>query len=86
MKYSMSRENNIFAYLSALDFQSETIDRFCAPGNFLSGWPMLETYQEDVRTVLNVNFSIKGPGFQIAVIQSQSAAPYVPKETSDSAR
>lgn len=86
MKYSMSRENNIFAYLSALDFQSETIDRFCAPGNFLSGWPMLETYQEDVRTVLNVNFSIKGPGFQIAVIQSQSAAPYVPRETSDSAR
>lgn len=47
---------------------------------------MLETYQEDVRTVLNVNFSIKGPGFQIAVIQSQSAAPYVPREMSDSAR
>ena len=69
LKYSMNRENNIFAYMSALDFRDAVLERFYAPGNLLSGWPVLETYIEDVRTVLNVNFSIKGPGIQMAVIQ-----------------
>ena len=70
LKYSMNRENNIFAYMSALDFRDAVLERFYAPGNLLSGWPVLETYIEDVRTVLNVNFSIKGPGIQMAVIQT----------------
>ena len=38
-------------------------------GTVLADDPMLETYLEDVRTALNVHFSMKGAGIQIAMIR-----------------
>ena len=63
-KFSMTKDNNIFGRYSALDFRPETFD-FCRYGET----PALETYIEDVRTLLNMNFSIKGVGLQLAVVR-----------------
>lgn len=68
VKYSLTRENNIFAHLSALDFRDDMLSPYIR-ANTLSGWPILETYAEDVRTVLNMNFSLKGSGIQMALIR-----------------
>lgn len=67
MKCSMSRENNVFAHLSALDFRCDAVDRLGA-AELLGDAPELETYLENTRAGLNVNFSLKGPGLQLAVI------------------
>lgn len=67
VKYSLTRENNIFAYLSALDFRQDVLAPYARIGA-LSGWPAPETYIEDVRAALNVSFSLKGSGLQMAVI------------------
>ena len=34
-----------------------------------SGAPVLEIYPDDVRTVLNIHFTIKGVGAQMAIIR-----------------
>ena len=67
MKYSMRRENNVFAHLSALDFRRDAVDSLGA-AKLLGGSPELETYLEIARAGLNVNFSLKGPGIQLAII------------------
>ena len=67
MKYSMRRENNVFAHLSALDFRRDAVDSLAA-AKLLGGAPELETYLEIARAGLNVNFSLKGPGIQLAII------------------
>ena len=67
IKYSLNRENNVFAHLSALDFRPEAL--FTAAGReMISGCPVVETYMDDVRTVMNVSFSMKGPSLQMALI------------------
>ncbi len=73
VKYSMDRETNIFAYLAALDFQDAAVaPSLCAEA--FSGAPALEVYLEDVRTVFNLNSSIKGAGFQAVVIKPLKGA------------
>lgn len=67
-KYSMDKESNIFAYMAALDFQDEALSTALPPDSF-SGFPSLEVYIEDVRTLLSLHFSLKGAGLQIAVIK-----------------
>lgn len=68
LKYSMNQENNIFAHMASLNFRSDAIAHHTRSG-MLADYPMLETYLEDVRTALNVNFSMKGAGIQIAMIR-----------------
>ena len=67
IKYSLDRENNIFAHLAALDFRCDALSS--TPGlSHISDTPTMETYMEDVRTELNLNFSLKGPSIQMALI------------------
>ena len=67
IKYSMTKENNIFAHLSALDFQDNALAGSVMPQIF-SCAPVLETYIEEVRTACHMNFLLKGIGIQAAVI------------------
>lgn len=69
VKYSLDREENIFGYMANMDFPS-------GPGavplpcpELFSAAPALEMYPDDVRTVLNITFPIKGVGIQMAVIR-----------------
>ena len=67
VKYSLNRENNLFANLSALDFRPDAVAPTVGAA-LLSGSPSVETYMDDVRTVMNINFSLKGLGIQLAII------------------
>ncbi len=67
IKYSLSSENNIFAHMASLNFRSDAIFPYTR-SNLISGYPMIETYIENVRTALNVNFSMKGPGMQLVFV------------------
>ena len=71
IKYSLNQDNNIFAHMAALNFRSDAISPYTRLG-MVTDSPLLETYIEDVRAALNVNFSLKGPGIQLAVIRQCS--------------
>lgn len=71
VKYSLARENTIFAHFSALDFRDDMLTPYARADTF-SGWPTLETYSEEVRTVLNMNFALKGAGIQMALLRLHS--------------
>jgi hypothetical protein len=68
IKYSLTPENNIFAHMASLNFRSDAISPHLRSG-MTTDYPLLETYIEDVRTALNVNFSMKGAGLQLAMIR-----------------
>ena len=70
VKYSMTKENNLFAHLSALDFHDGALS-YHALSNAFSCWPVLETYMEDVRSVCRMNFLLKGVGLPADVICPQ---------------
>jgi hypothetical protein len=67
MKYSLTKSNGIFSYLSTLNFPSEIGLLQRVPSAF-STQPDLDVYTEDVRATFNINFSIKGAGIQLAII------------------
>lgn len=68
MKYSLTRNRNIFAYMSAFDFNEDAGLPSVQPVSIPTE-PELEIYIEDVRTSFNINFSIKGVELQYAVIK-----------------
>ena len=68
IKYSLTHENTIFAHMAALNFRSDAIPAHIRSG-MIADYPQLETYIEEVRTALNVNFSMKGPGLQLAMVR-----------------
>lgn len=67
-KYSLTKNRNIFAYMSTFDFNDDAslkgADAVTIPTE-----PELEIYIEDVRTSFNINFSMKGVESQYAVIR-----------------
>lgn len=68
-KYSLNREGNIFGYMANMGFPDDVT---VFPGDcpeIYSGAPVLEIYPDDVRTVLNIHFTIKGVGAQMAIIR-----------------
>lgn len=67
VRYGMSKENNLFGLLSALDFPAGTAAARWFPRT-CSGFPALEAYTEDVRTSFDLNISLKGAGVQLAMI------------------
>jgi len=70
MKYALTRNHNIFSYLASFDFNDDTqFIKSIAP--LIPSAPELEIYQEDVRTSFHINFTIKGPGIQMAVIKQK---------------
>ncbi len=68
MKYSLTKNRNIFAYLSAFDFNDD-VGFHSAQTVSIPTEPELELYIEDVRTTFNMNFSMKGVELQYAVIR-----------------
>lgn len=68
MKYSLTRNHNIFSYLASFDFNDDT-DFIKSISPLIPSAPELEIYQEDVRTSFHINFTIKGPGMQLAIIK-----------------
>lgn len=68
-KYSLTREENIFAYMASMDFNSRAMAFTADCPMLYSGFPTLEIYPDDVRTLLHVYFPIKGAGIQMAVIK-----------------
>lgn len=68
MKYTFTKDRNIFAYMSALDFTDEPGALGSVP-SLISTEPDLEIYMDDVRTTFNINFSLKGAGIQLAIIR-----------------
>lgn len=70
MKYTFSKNRNIFAYMSALDFTDDP-SALGADPSMVSTEPDLDIYMDDVRTSFNINFTLKGAGIQLAVIQSK---------------
>ena len=67
-KYSLTKNRNIFAYLSAFDFNDDM--GFQGPQTMsIPTEPELELYIEDVRTTFNINFSMKGVELQYAVVR-----------------
>ena len=67
MKYSLTKSNGIFSYLSTLNFPTD-MDLLHILPSALSTQPDLDVYTEDVRATFNINFSIKGAGVQLAII------------------
>ena len=70
VKYRLNRGENLFAYLGAMDFP----DRIQLPADILeslSGGPAAEVYVEEVRSVCQITFSIKGAGIQAAFVQGE---------------
>ena len=67
IKYSLTKSNGIFSYLSALNFPSELNMLHILPSS-ITTQPDLDVYTEDVRATFNINFSIKGAGVQLAII------------------
>lgn len=72
VRYSLTPENNIFAHMASLNFRSDAISPHTRSG-MIADYPLLETYIENVNTALNVNFSMKGPGIQLAIIRQCAA-------------
>lgn len=68
-KYSLNREGNIFSYMANMDFPDDAAALSGSCPELYSGAPALEIYPDDVRTVLNIHFSIKGAGAQMAIIR-----------------
>lgn len=73
MKYTFTKDRNIFAYMSALDFTDEPGALGPAP-SLISTEPDLDIYMDDVRTTFNINFTLKGAGIQLAVVRPKKAA------------
>ena len=57
MKYSLTKSNGIFSYLSTLNFPSELNMLHILPSS-ITTQPDLDVYTEDVRATFNINFSI----------------------------
>lgn len=76
-KYSLTREGNIFGYMANMGFPDDAavFSGYCP--EIYSGAPVLEVYPDDVRTILNIHFSIKSAGAQMAIIRpiQQNAFP-----------
>ena len=70
-KYSMSRTDGIFAYLTALDFPEDPVLLRSHPG-FVTTQPKMSVYVEDVRTTMDMNFTFQGAGIGVAVITPQT--------------
>ena len=68
VRYSLTADNNIFSHMASLNFRSDAISPHARVG-MISDYPLVETYIENVRTALNVNFSMKGPGIQLAMVR-----------------
>lgn len=68
VKYSLNKEENIFAHMAAMNFPEELP---AAIGRDLSDAPAVEAYTEDVCAVFQTTFSFKGAGIQAAVIQAR---------------
>ena len=68
-KFELSKNRNIFAHLSAMDFRENCVTDLPLSAELYSGAPTLETYVDDVRTVLSITFSTKGVGLQGAIIR-----------------
>lgn len=68
-KYSLKREGNIFGYMANMGFPDGAAAFFGDCPEIYSGAPVLEIYPDDVRTVLNIHFTIKGVGAQMAIIR-----------------
>lgn len=68
MKYSMTKNRNIFSYLASFDFNDDT-EFIKSVSSLIPTDPDLQIYQEDVRTSFHINFTIKGVGIQLAVIK-----------------
>lgn len=67
-KYSLNKEENIFAYLSGMDFPQQAAAFSGRCPEWWSGTPRMESYFDDVRTVLNIHFLVRGAGIQMATI------------------
>ncbi len=70
MKYALTRNHNIFSYLASFDFNDDT-NFIKSIATLIPSAPELEIFQEDVRTSFHINFTIKGPGIQLAVIKQK---------------
>lgn len=68
VKYRLNKGENLFAYLGAMDFP-EQMQLPAEVAESLAGAPTAEAYAEDVRSVCQITFSIKGAGIQAAFIQ-----------------
>ena len=68
-KYSLNREGNIFGYMANIGFPNDTAAFSGHCPEIYSGAPILEIYPDDVRTILNIHFSIKSVGAQLAIIR-----------------
>lgn len=68
-KFELSKNRNIFAHLSAMDFRENCVTDLPLSAELYAGAPTLETYVDDVRTVLSITFSTKGVGLQGAIIR-----------------
>ena len=73
MKYTFTKDRNVFAYMSALDFTDDESALGPAPA-LIATEPDLDIYVEDVRTTFNINFSLKGAGIQIAFIRRKGGS------------
>lgn len=69
VKYSLNREENIFGYMANMDFPGGPAAFPVHCPELFSAAPALEMYRDDVRTVLNITFPIKGAGVRMAVIR-----------------
>ena len=68
VRYSMGREKNLFSYAAALDFREEMSLANHFP-ELIYTEPDIDICMEDVRTMINIRFAMKGPGLQVAVIR-----------------
>lgn len=66
---SMTRTGNVFSHMAALDFQSQALIPYTWVVSSAEG-PALETYLEDVRSMLNLNFSLRGYDMRMVIIRS----------------
>lgn len=73
VKYSLNKEQNIFSYMANMDFPSGPAAVSPQCPELCSAFPAIEMYPDDVRTVLNIYFPIKGAGIQMAVITPMKA-------------
>ena len=71
LKYSLTKTENLFSYLSVMNFPDRVPFIENNPG-IVSTDPELDLYVEDVRALFNISFKFKGAGLQLAFI--------VPKE------
>ena len=68
-KFTLTASENLFAYLSKLDFRAPASLAAADKAGLLSGVPRLEAYPDDVRTVLELSCTIRGAGMQAVFIQ-----------------